>query len=134
MREVSGYESIKPEQLPGLDVFIVTADPTKEPVLEVMNSVISSMALDYPVDRLAVYLSDDGGSPLSKEAIKKAYEFAKLWIPFCNKYNVKTRCPQAFFSPLADGERLDWNSEFMADQLELQVSNHPFPFPFSISI
>ncbi|KNA17850.1 hypothetical protein SOVF_076690 [Spinacia oleracea] len=126
MREVSGYESIKPEQLPGLDVFIVTADPTKEPVLEVMNSVISSMALDYPVDRLAVYLSDDGGSPLSKEAIKKAYEFAKLWIPFCNKYNVKTRCPQAFFSPLADGERLDWNSEFMADQLELQTKYEAF--------
>ncbi|CAO2839116.1 unnamed protein product [Amaranthus hypochondriacus] len=117
LRDVSGWESIKPHQLPGLDVFIVTADPTKEPVLEVMNSVISAMALDYPPDKLAVYLSDDGGSPLTKEAIREAFQVAKLWIPFCNKYGIKTRIPEFFFSPSCDRERLDWDHDYKAQEL-----------------
>lgn len=126
LRDVAGYESIKAEQLPGIDVFICTADPTKEPVLEVMNSVISSMALDYPPDKLAVYLSDDGGSPLTREAIKMAFEVVKVWIPFCNKYGIKTRCPEAFFSPLGDEERLDWNQEFKADELLVKSQYEEF--------
>ncbi|KAJ6356191.1 hypothetical protein OIU78_004323 [Salix suchowensis] len=53
------------EELPGIDVFICTADHKKEPPLEVMNTVLSAMALDYPSDKLSVYLSDDGGSSLT---------------------------------------------------------------------
>ncbi|KAK6138741.1 hypothetical protein DH2020_027517 [Rehmannia glutinosa] len=48
------------EKLPPVDVFICTADPSKEPSLGVMNTVISAMSLDYPPDKLSVYLQDDG--------------------------------------------------------------------------
>ncbi|KAL9225207.1 hypothetical protein vseg_001156 [Gypsophila vaccaria] len=61
VRAVAGAEDIDDTRLLGLDVFICTADPRKEPVVEVMNSVISALALDYPANKLAVYLSDDGG-------------------------------------------------------------------------
>ncbi|MCI06227.1 cellulose synthase-like protein G2-like, partial [Trifolium medium] len=71
------------DKLPGVDVFICTADPIKEPTLEVMNTVLSSMALDYPQEKLHVYLSDDGCSPMTLYGMSKAYEFARWWLPFC---------------------------------------------------
>ncbi|CAK9165438.1 unnamed protein product [Ilex paraguariensis] len=109
--------SVKPENLrrnqefPGVDVLICTADPKKEPVIEVMNTVLSSMALDYPPEKLAVYLSDDGGSALTLYAMREACSFARSWLPFCRKYGIKTRCPEAYFSSLGDDERLLWGDE-----------------------
>ncbi|CAL5413508.1 unnamed protein product [Camellia sinensis] len=106
-------------EFPGVDVFICTADPTKEPTLEVMNTVLSAMALDYPPEKLGVYISDDGGSPSTLYAVKEAGRFAKCWLPFCRKYGIKIRCPEAFFSPLGDGERL-WSEEFKAEEEEIE--------------
>ncbi|KAK4492236.1 hypothetical protein RD792_003037 [Penstemon davidsonii] len=85
------------EKLPPVDVFICTADPSKEPAFGVMNTVVSAMALDYPADKLAVYLSDDGGSYVTLDAMREAWKFGKWWVPFCKKYNLKIRCPQAYF-------------------------------------
>ncbi|GLT42236.1 hypothetical protein SLA2020_162490 [Shorea laevis] len=85
------------DELPAIDVFICTADPDKEPTLGVMNTVLSSMALEYPPGKLHVYLSDDGGSPLTLKGMREAWSFARWWLPFCRKYGVKTRCPQAYF-------------------------------------
>ncbi|XP_057771363.1 cellulose synthase-like protein G2 isoform X2 [Salvia miltiorrhiza] len=85
------------DNLPAIDVFVCTADPAKEPSLGVMNTVISAMALDYPPHKLHLYLSDDGGSPVTLRALRRARSFAKLWIPFCRKFGVKNRCPQAYF-------------------------------------
>ncbi|XP_047950683.1 cellulose synthase-like protein E1 [Salvia hispanica] len=85
------------DDLPSLDVFICTADPVKEPSLGVMNTVISALALDYPPTKLHLYLSDDGGSPVTLRALQRARSFAKVWLPFCRKYKVKNRCPQAYF-------------------------------------
>ncbi|KAL8142784.1 hypothetical protein V2J09_015816 [Rumex salicifolius] len=83
--------------LPGLDVLVCTADPDKEPTVEVMNTVLSAMALDYPPDKLHVYLSDDGGSQVTLAAVKEAWAFATWWVPFCRRYEVKCRCPVAYF-------------------------------------
>ena len=85
------------DDLPSLDVFICTADPVKEPSLGVMNTDISALALDYPPTKLHLYLSDDGGSPVTLRALQRARSFAKVWLPFCRKYKVKNRCPQAYF-------------------------------------
>ncbi|KAH6816340.1 hypothetical protein C2S51_021160 [Perilla frutescens var. frutescens] len=93
------------EKLPGVDVFVCTADPKKEPVVEVMNTVLSAMAMDYPPEKLAVYLSDDGGAAVTLYAMKEACVFAESWLPFCRKYGIKTRCPEAFFSSFGEAER-----------------------------
>ncbi|CAJ1958471.1 unnamed protein product [Sphenostylis stenocarpa] len=101
------------DHLPGLDIFVCTLDPEKEPTLQVMDTVVSSIAMDYPSDKLAVYLSDDGGCPVTLYAIREASEFARDWVPFCRKYGVKLRCPKVFFSPMGQDEHLR-DEEFKA--------------------
>lgn len=77
-----------------------TADPTIEPPLMVINTVLSVMAYDYPQHKLSVYLSDDGGSDLTFFALLEASKFAKHWIPYCKKLNVEPRSPAAYFRSL----------------------------------
>uniref|UniRef100_A0A6V7QVU4 Cellulose synthase-like protein E6 n=1 Tax=Ananas comosus var. bracteatus TaxID=296719 RepID=A0A6V7QVU4_ANACO len=86
--------------MPGVDIFVCTADPHAEPPSLVVSTVLSVMAYDYPPEKLNVYLSDDGGSILTFYALWEAARFAKHWLPFCRKYNVEPRSPAAYFSPL----------------------------------
>ncbi|CAI8595737.1 unnamed protein product [Vicia faba] len=109
------------EKLPGLDIFVCTIDPEKEPTVEVMNTVVSAIAMDYPCDKLSVYLSDDGGSPVTLYGIKEAYEFAKLWVPFCKNYGVKSRCPKVFFSPLGQDDHVLRSHEFEVERDQIKV-------------
>ncbi|XP_076943613.1 quillaic acid 3-O-glycosyltransferase CSL1-like [Bidens hawaiensis] len=113
-------------KLPGVDVFICTADPSKEPTVEVMNTVLSAMGLDYPPDKLAVYLSDDGGAPSTLYAMKEACSFAKSWLPFCRKYGIKSRCPEWFFSTYGHDELLFRTDEFEADEEKMKVAYEQF--------
>ena len=98
--------------------------PKKEPTIEVMNTVLSALALDYPPEKLSVYLSDDGGSYITLYAIKEACSFAKLWLPFCKKYGIKSRCPGAYFSSFADDERLLWSDEFKIEEEKIKVGEN----------
>ncbi|KAL3648808.1 hypothetical protein CASFOL_005211 [Castilleja foliolosa] len=98
--------------LPSIDVFVCTADPSKEPSLGVMNTVISAMALDYPPDKLSVYLSDDGGSFVTLRTMKEAWGFSKWWLPFCKKYEVRNRCPEAYFSGSESDDEFVSSREF----------------------
>ncbi|KAL0376734.1 UNVERIFIED_CONTAM: Cellulose synthase-like protein G2 [Sesamum calycinum] len=120
-------ESTRGRKAATLDVFICTADPKKEPVVEVMNTVLSAMALDYPTEKLAVYLSDDGGAAVTLYAMKEACAFARSWLPFCRKYGVKSRCPEAFFSSFCDDEREVLESdEFKAEEDKIQSNYELF--------
>lgn len=110
------------DNLPSIDVFICTADPVKEPTVGVMNTVLSAMALDYPPQKLNVYLSDDGGSPLTLKGMKEAWKFAKWWLPFCRKYRVKCRCPKAFFSASDTDDDLAQSSVFRKEKQKIKVS------------
>ena len=88
------YEKV----LPGVDVFVCTADPTIEPPIMVINTVLSVMAYNYPSHKLSVYLSDDGGSDLTFYALLEASCFSELWLPFCRKFKIEPRSPAAYFS------------------------------------
>ncbi|XP_065863130.1 cellulose synthase-like protein G2 [Euphorbia lathyris] len=107
-------------KLPAIDVFICTADPKKEPPFEVMNTVLSAMALDYPPEKLSVYLSDDGGSSLTLFGMRQAYEFGRYWIPFCTRFGISNRCPKLFFSSLED----DDDDILHAHSLQYQQQKH----------
>ncbi|CAA3007634.1 cellulose synthase G2, partial [Olea europaea subsp. europaea] len=116
------------DKLPSIDVFICTTNPIKETSVDVMNTLISAMALDYPADKLHMHLSDDGGSSVTFQAVKEAWKFLKWWIPFCRKYEVKTRCPVAYFS--ADESR-DENekfssTEFIAEKKKIEKKYEEF--------
>ncbi|KAG2255573.1 hypothetical protein Bca52824_074867 [Brassica carinata] len=70
-------------------MFVPTANPVREPPIIVANTVLSLLALNYPANKLACYVSDDGCSPLTYFSLKETSKFAKIWGPFCKKYNVR---------------------------------------------
>ncbi|XP_062076732.1 cellulose synthase-like protein G2 isoform X2 [Humulus lupulus] len=117
------------DKLPAIDVFVFTADPDREPTLHVMNTVISAMALDYPPDKLHVYLSDDGGSAVTLNGMREAWRFAKWWIPFCRRFKIQKRCPDAYFSSLVndddDGHSESFD-EFTTEQEKLKEGYQVF--------
>uniref|UniRef100_A0A2N9GTT9 Cellulose synthase n=1 Tax=Fagus sylvatica TaxID=28930 RepID=A0A2N9GTT9_FAGSY len=108
------------DKLPPIDVFICTTDPNKEPTIGVMNTVLSAMALDYPPEKLHVYLSDDGGSPITLHGMKEACWFARWWLPFCRRYRIKTRSPEAYFSTSKDGDEGSGSSEFITERQKIK--------------
>lgn len=114
------------DKLPAIDVFICTTDPVKEPIVGVMNTVLSAMALDYPPQKLHVYLSDDGGSNLTLQGMKEAWKFARWWLPFCTKYGVKCRCPKAFFSALENEDDFAGSSLFIAEKQKIEEKYEAF--------
>ncbi|CAK8577640.1 unnamed protein product [Lathyrus sativus] len=114
------------DKLPAVDVFICTADPIKEPTLDVMNTVLSSMALDYPQEKLHVYLSDDGCSPITLYGMRKAFEFARWWLPFCRRYRINNRCPKAYFSLEIDDSDFARSSVYMEDKQKIKGKYEAF--------
>lgn len=78
-------------------MFVPTADPVREPPIMVVNTVLSLLAVNYPANKLACYVSDDGCSPLTYFSLKEASKFVKIWAPFCKKYNVRVRAPFRYF-------------------------------------
>ncbi|WZZ78206.1 hypothetical protein YC2023_098778 [Brassica napus] len=73
-------------------MFVPTANPVREPPIIVANTVLSLLALNYPANKLACYVSDDGCSPLTYFSLKETSKFAKIWGPFCKKYNMSSNC------------------------------------------
>lgn len=102
--------------LPGMDVFISTADPEKEPPLVTANTLLSILATEYPVEKLSVYISDDGAALLTFEAMAEAVAFAEVWVPFCRKHSIEPRNPEAYFSIRNDPTKNKKNPDFVKDR------------------
>ncbi|GER50073.1 cellulose synthase family protein [Striga asiatica] len=102
--------------LPGMDVFISTADPEKEPPLVTANTILSILAVDYPIEKLSVYISDDGGAILTFEAMAEAVKFAEIWVPFCRKHDIEPRNPDSYFSQKTDPTKNKKRPDFVKDR------------------
>ncbi|MED6112365.1 hypothetical protein PIB30_061005 [Stylosanthes scabra] len=85
------------EEVPKIDLFVTTADAVLEPPMMTVNTVLSLLAMEYPSEKLACYVSDDGCSPLTLYALQEASKFAKHWLPFCKNFNVQVRAPFKYF-------------------------------------
>ncbi|ONM21173.1 Cellulose synthase A catalytic subunit 5 [UDP-forming] [Zea mays] len=92
----------QPSQLAPIDFFVSTVDPLKEPPLVTANTVLSILSVDYPVDKVSCYVSDDGAAMLTFEALSETSEFAKKWAPFCKRYNIEPRAPEWYFQQKID--------------------------------
>ncbi|KAJ7568289.1 hypothetical protein O6H91_01G026100 [Diphasiastrum complanatum] len=90
------------ESFPQVDVFITTADSEKEPPLVTACTILSVLSTDYPANRLACYLSDDGASKLMFDTMAEISGFAQLWLPFCKRFSIEPRNPDAYFSESID--------------------------------
>ncbi|KAG2717853.1 hypothetical protein I3760_03G193100 [Carya illinoinensis] len=125
------------EALPDIDIFVCTADPMIEPPAMVINTVLSVMAYDYPPQKLNVYLSDDGGSDLTFYAMVEALSFSKIWLPFCKKFKVEPRSPEAYFrttvlEPLDDSVKAKERSSMKIlidakDPKAVDIEGQPLP-------
>lgn len=102
--------------LPGVDFFVSTADPEKEPPLVTANTILSILAVDYPVEKVACYISDDGGALLTFEALAEAASYARIWVPFCRKHNVEPRNPDSYFSTKGDPTKYKVRPDFVKDR------------------
>ncbi|KAL5989710.1 Cellulose synthase A catalytic subunit 8 [UDP-forming] [Asimina triloba] len=97
------YERVgEPSELAAVDFFVSTVDPLKEPPLITANTVLSILAVDYPVDKVSCYVSDDGSAMLSFEALAETAEFGRKWVPFCKKFEIEPRAPEFYFSQKID--------------------------------
>ncbi|KAL8147527.1 hypothetical protein AgCh_005016 [Apium graveolens] len=92
----------QPSQLLPVDLFVSTVDPLKEPPLVTANTVLSILAVDYPIDKVSCYVSDDGAAMLTFVALSETAEFAKKWVPFCKKFSIEPRAPEYYFSQKID--------------------------------
>ncbi|KAJ0970865.1 hypothetical protein J5N97_018824 [Dioscorea zingiberensis] len=102
--------------LPGIDVFVSTTDPGKEPPLVTANTILSILAADYPVEKLSCYISDDGGALLTFEAMAEAASFANIWVPFCRKHDIEPRNPESYFNLKRDPYKDKVRSDFVKDR------------------
>ncbi|KAK9223952.1 hypothetical protein WN944_012401 [Citrus x changshan-huyou] len=92
----------EPSELAAVDFFVSTVDPLKEPPLITANTVLSILALDYPVDKVSCYVSDDGAAMLTFETLVQTADFARKWVPFCKKFSIEPRAPEFYFSQKID--------------------------------
>lgn len=90
------------DELAAVDFFVSTVDPLKEPPLITANTVLSILAVDYPVDKVSCYVSDDGSAMLTFESLVETAEFATKWVPFCKKFSIEPRTPEFYFSQKID--------------------------------
>lgn len=111
----------EPSQLAAVDIFVSTVDPLKEPPLVTANTVLSILAVDYPVDKVSCYVSDDGASMLTFEALGETSKFAKKWVPFCKKYNIEPRAPEWYFSQKVDYLKDKIQKTFVKDRRAMKV-------------
>uniref|UniRef100_A0A7N0TGY0 cellulose synthase (UDP-forming) n=1 Tax=Kalanchoe fedtschenkoi TaxID=63787 RepID=A0A7N0TGY0_KALFE len=89
-------------ELAPVDFFVSTVDPLKEPPLITANTVLSILAVDYPVDKVSCYVSDDGAAMLTFESLVETADFARKWVPFCKNYSIEPRAPEFYFSQKID--------------------------------
>ncbi|WOG94939.1 hypothetical protein DCAR_0314236 [Daucus carota subsp. sativus] len=92
----------EPNGLSPVDFFVSSVDPLKEPPIITANTILSILSVDYPVDKVCCYISDDGASMLLFDALSETAEFARRWVPFCKKYSIEPRAPEYYFSEKID--------------------------------
>jgi cellulose synthase A len=122
-------------QLCPVDIYVSTVDPLKEPPLVTANTVLSILAVDYPVDKVSCYVSDDGAAMLTFEALSETSEFAKKWVPFCKKFSIEPRAPEFYFAQKIDYLKDKVQASFVKERRAMKVIRlQPKFFLFSLSL
>lgn len=118
----------EPSQLAHVDIFVSTVDPAKEPPLVTANTVLSILSVDYPVDKVSCYVSDDGAAMLSFESLSETSEFARKWVPFCKKFNIEPRAPEVYFALKIDYLKDKVQPTFVKERRAMKVKIYLYPW------
>ena len=111
----------KPSELAPVDVFVSTVDPLKEPPIVTANTVLSILGVDYPVDKVSCYVSDDGAAMLTFEVMSETSEFARSWVPFCKKFSIEPRAPEMYFAQKIDYLKDKVHPAFVKERRAMKV-------------
>lgn len=111
----------EPNLLAPVDVYVSTVDPLKEPPIITANTVLSILAVDYPVEKVCCYVSDDGASMLLFDTLSETSEFARRWVPFCKKYSIEPRAPEFYFSQKIDYLKDKVHPTFVKERRAMKV-------------
>lgn len=111
----------QPSQLSPVDIYVSTVDPLKEPPLVTANTVLSILSVDYPVDKISCYVSDDGAAMLTFEGLSETSEFAKKWVPFCKKFSIEPRAPEFYFAQKIDYLKDKVDASFVKERRAMKV-------------
>lgn len=103
-------------------MFVTTFDPSKESPIVTANTVLSILAVDYPVDRVTCYVSDDAASLVVFNALCETVEFARIWVPFCKKYEIEPRAPEFYFSQKVDFFKDKVHPSFVKERRAVKVN------------
>ncbi|KAJ8437572.1 hypothetical protein Cgig2_005323 [Carnegiea gigantea] len=116
----------EPSHLAAVDFFVSTVDPLKEPPLITANTVLSILAVDYAVDKVSCYVSDDGAAMLTFESLAETAEFARKWVPFCKKFAIEPRAPEFYFSQKIDYLKDKVQPSFVKDRRAMKRDYEEF--------
>ncbi|KAI3811266.1 hypothetical protein L1987_20985 [Smallanthus sonchifolius] len=116
----------EPSQLAAVDIFVSTVDPLKEPPLVTANTVLSILGVNYLVDKVSCYVSDDRASMLSFESLSETSEFARKWVPFCKNYNIEPRAPEWYFAQKIDYLKVKIQPTFVKDRRAMKREYEEF--------
>ncbi|KAE8673310.1 hypothetical protein F3Y22_tig00111794pilonHSYRG00062 [Hibiscus syriacus] len=111
----------EPSELAAVDFFVSTVDPLKEPPLITANTVLSILALDYPVDNVSCYVFDDGAAMLTFESLVETADFARKWVPFCKKFAIEPRAPEFYCSQKIDYLKDKLQPSFVKERRAMKV-------------
>jgi len=111
----------EPNQLSPVDVFVSSVDPLKEPPIITANTVLSILSVDYPVEKVTCYVSDDGASMLLFDCLAETSEFARRWVPFCKKYSIEPRAPEYYFNEKIDYLKDKVEPTFVKERRSMKV-------------
>ncbi|KAL1329911.1 hypothetical protein HN51_047096 [Arachis hypogaea] len=121
-------------KLSPVDVFVTTADPFKEPPIITANTVLSVLSVDYPVEKVNCYVSDDSASMLLYDTLYETSEFARIWIPFVNKYSIEPRAPEFYFSQKVDYLKDKVHPTFVRDRRAMKREYEEFKVRINVLI
>ena len=107
-----------------MDIIITTIDPFWETAITTTNTILSVLAINYPVQKIACYISDDGASPITFYSLVETLGFAKRWVPFCKKFNIEKRAPFMYFSKQSLEHSKKSDPNFLREWEEMKVFSY----------
>lgn len=84
--------------------------------------VFSILDVDYPVEKVTYYMSDDGASMLPFDTSVEIAEFARRWAPFCQKYSIEPRALEFYFSKKIENLKDKVQPNFAKDRRAMKVN------------
>ena len=105
-------------------------DPLKEPPLVTANTILSILSVDYPVDKVSCYVSDDGAAMLTFEALSETSKFTRKWVLFCKNFSIEPHAPDWYFQQKIDYLKDKVQPSFVKDRRAMKVCQESLVYFF----